>query len=66
MLHKKFYDLVWDAGSAHLLLIELATGLGSFLIWKAGIAARSYHRRGVTVGTGLSRRGCSGPPLPLL
>ncbi len=61
-----------------LLLIELATGLGSFLVgepdgrwlfwlhragglalvvlllWKAGIAARSYRRRGATVGTGLS------------
>jgi Oxidoreductase molybdopterin binding domain len=61
-----------------LLVIELATGLGSFLvgepdgrwlfwfhragglallvllIWKAVIAARSYRRRGVTVGTGLS------------
>jgi hypothetical protein len=64
-----------------LLVIELATGLGSFLIgepagrwlfwfhragglalvvlllWKAGIAARSYRRRGVTVGTGLSAVG---------
>jgi hypothetical protein len=61
-----------------LLVFELATGLGSFLIgepdgrwlfwahhagglalvvlliWKAGIAARSYRRRGVTLGTGLS------------
>jgi Oxidoreductase molybdopterin binding domain len=61
-----------------LLVIELATGLGSFLvgdtggwwlfwlhragglalfvllIWKAGIAARAYRRRGVTIGTGLS------------
>ena len=61
-----------------LLLIELATGLGSFLVgepdgrwlfwlhragglalvvlllWKAGIAAGSYRRRGATVGTGLS------------
>lgn len=64
-----------------LLILELATGLGSFLIgepdgrwlfwfhragglalvmlllWKAGIAARSYRRRGVTVVTGLSAVG---------
>jgi DMSO/TMAO reductase YedYZ molybdopterin-dependent catalytic subunit len=61
-----------------LLVFELATGLGSFLIgepegrwlfwshragglalvvlliWKAGIAAQSYRRRGVTLSTGLS------------
>jgi DMSO/TMAO reductase YedYZ molybdopterin-dependent catalytic subunit len=61
-----------------LLILELATGLGSFLIgdpegwwlfwlhragglalvvlllWKAGIAARSYRRRGPRVSTGLS------------
>jgi len=64
-----------------LLALELATGLGSFLIgepagrwllwlhragglalvvlllWKAGIAARSYRRRGVTVSTGLAAVG---------
>src|SRR5215216_7330769 len=61
-----------------LLALELATGLGSFLVgepdgrwlfwlhragglalvvlllWKAGIAASSYRRRGLTIGTGLS------------
>src|SRR5215216_3491558 len=61
-----------------LLLLELVSGLGSFLVgepdgrwmfwlhrtgglalvvllaWKAGIAARSYRRRGLRVGTGLS------------
>src|ERR671933_1383592 len=61
-----------------LLVFELATGLGSFLVgepdgqwifwlhragglalvvllaWKAGIAARSYRRRGLSVGTGFS------------
>ena len=61
-----------------LLTLELATGLGSFLIgepggrwlfwlhragglalvilllWKAGIAARSYRRRGLRMSTGLS------------
>jgi DMSO/TMAO reductase YedYZ molybdopterin-dependent catalytic subunit len=61
-----------------LLVLELATGLGSFLVgdpggrwlfwlhragglalvvllvWKAGIAARSYRRRGLRVSTGLS------------
>lgn len=64
-----------------LLVFELATGLGSFLIgapngrwlfwlhragglalvvlltWKAGIATRSYGRRGITVVTGLSAVG---------
>jgi DMSO/TMAO reductase YedYZ molybdopterin-dependent catalytic subunit len=64
-----------------LVVFELATGLGSFLVgdlggrwlfwlhragglalvvlllWKAGIAARSYRRRGATVGTGLSAVG---------
>ena len=64
-----------------LLALELATGLGSFLIgepagrwllwlhragglalvvlllWKAGIAARSYRRRGVSVSTGLAAVG---------
>lgn len=64
-----------------LLALELATGLGSFLVgdpdgrwlfwlhragglalvvllaWKAGIAARSYRRRGVSVGTVLSAVG---------
>ena len=64
-----------------LVVLELGTGLGSFLIgisddqwllwfhragglalvvllvWKVGIAARSYRRRGVTVGTGLSAVG---------
>lgn len=64
-----------------LLVFELGTGLGSFLIgepdgrwifwfhragglalvvllaWKVGIAARSYRRRGLTVGTGLSTVG---------
>ena len=61
-----------------LLAVELASGVGSFLIgepdgrwlfwlhragglalvvlllWKAGVAASSYRRRGATVGTGLS------------
>lgn len=61
-----------------LLVVELSTGLGSFLVeepdgrwlfwlhragglalvvllaWKAGIAARSYRRRGLRVSTGLS------------
>lgn len=64
-----------------LLVFELSTGLGSFLIgeldgrwlfwlhraggvalvvllsWKAGIAARSYRRRGLGIGTGLSTLG---------
>jgi hypothetical protein len=64
-----------------LLVFELATGLGGFLvgepdgrwllwshragglaivallIWKFGIAARSYRRRGLGVGTGLSAVG---------
>jgi DMSO/TMAO reductase YedYZ molybdopterin-dependent catalytic subunit len=64
-----------------LLVLELASGLGSFLVgepdgrwifwlhragglalvmllfWKAGIAARSYHRRCLRVGTGLSAAG---------
>ncbi len=64
-----------------LLMIELGTDLGSFLIgspdhqwllwfhragglalimllaWKVTIAARSYRRRGATVGTGLSALG---------
>src|SRR5215213_2313714 len=64
-----------------LLVFELGTGLGSFLVgysddqwlfwfhragglalvvllvWKVGIAARSYRRRGITVGTGLSAVG---------
>ncbi len=64
-----------------LVALELASGLGSFLIgepdgrwlfwlhragglalvvllaWKAGIAARSFRRRGLRVGTGLSALG---------
>jgi Oxidoreductase molybdopterin binding domain len=64
-----------------LLVFELATGIGSFLIgesdgkwlfwihragglallvlltWKVGMAARSYRRRGLTVGTALSAVG---------
>ncbi len=64
-----------------LLVLELASGLGSFLVgepdgrwlfwshragglalvvllvWKIGIAARSYHRRGLRIGTGLSAIG---------
>jgi hypothetical protein len=64
-----------------LLVLELASGLGSFLIgepddrwvfwfhragglalvvllvWKVGIAARSYRRRGLRIGTGLSAAG---------
>ena len=64
-----------------LLVLELASGLGSFLIgepddrwlfwfhragglalvvllvWKVGIAARSYRRRGLRIGTGLSAVG---------
>ena len=64
-----------------LLVFELATGVGSFLIgepngqwlfwlhragglalvvllsWKVSMAARSYRRRGLTVGTGLSAVG---------
>jgi len=64
-----------------LLVLELASGLGSFLVgepdgrwmfwlhragglalvvllfWKASIATRSYRRRGLRVGTGLSAAG---------
>lgn len=64
-----------------LLVLELASGLGSFLVgepddrwtfwlhragglalvvllvWKAGIAARSYRRRGLRVGTAISAVG---------
>jgi len=64
-----------------LLLLELVSGLGGFLVgqpdsqwmfwlhragglalvvllaWKVGIAARSYRRRGLRVGTGLSTLG---------
>jgi hypothetical protein len=64
-----------------LLVFELASGLGSFLVgepdgrwmfwlhragglalvvllaWKAGIAKRSYRRRGFTAGTGLAALG---------
>src|SRR5215218_6145081 len=64
-----------------LLVLELVSGLGSFLVgepddrwvfwlhragglalvvllvWKVGIAARSYRRRGLRIGTGLSAVG---------
>ena len=42
--------LFWSHRAGGLALLVL-------LIWKAGIAARSYRRRGVTVGTGLSAVG---------
>ena len=64
-----------------LLVLELASGIGSFLVgepdgrwafwlhragglalvvllaWKAGMSVRSYRRRGLSVGTGLSTVG---------
>src|SRR5918998_2525385 len=51
--------LVGDPGGRWLFWLHRAGGLALLvlLIWKAGIAARSYRRRGVTVGTGLSAVG---------
>ena len=48
--------LVGDPGGRWLFWLHRAGGLALvvLLIWKAGIAARSYRRRGVTVGSGFS------------
>lgn len=48
-----------DPDGRWLFWLHRAGGLALLvlLIWKAGIAARSYRRRGVTVGTGLSAVG---------
>ncbi len=48
--------LIGDPDGRWLFWLHRAGGLALvvLLLWKAGIAARSYRRRGVTVGTGLS------------
>ncbi|MDQ3943301.1 MAG: sulfite oxidase, partial [Actinomycetota bacterium] len=48
--------LVGDPGGRWIFWLHRAGGLALvvLLIWKAGIAARSYRRRGVTVGSGFS------------
>jgi Oxidoreductase molybdopterin binding domain len=48
--------LVGDPGGRWLFWLHRAGGLALvvLLIWKAGVAARSYRRRGVTVGSGFS------------
>jgi hypothetical protein len=48
--------LVGDHGGRWLFWLHRAGGLALvvLLAWKAGIAARSYRRRGVTVGSGFS------------
>jgi hypothetical protein len=48
--------LVGDPGGRWLFWSHRAGGLALvvLLLWKAGIAARSYRRRGVTVGSGFS------------
>jgi DMSO/TMAO reductase YedYZ molybdopterin-dependent catalytic subunit len=48
--------LVGDPGGRWLFWLHRAGGLALvvLLVWKAGIAARSYRRRGVTAGTGFS------------
>src|ERR687897_2422557 len=48
--------LVGDPDDQWLFWFHRAGGLALIVLlaWKAGIAARSYRRRGVTVGTGLS------------
>ena len=48
--------LIGEPAGRWLFWFHRAGGLAlvMLLLWKAGIAARSYRRRGVTVGTGLS------------
>jgi hypothetical protein len=48
--------LVGDPGGRWLFWLHRAGGLAlvALLVWKAGIAARSYRRRGVTLGSGFS------------
>ena len=51
--------LAGDAGGRWVFLVHRAGGLALvvLLLWKAGIATRSYRRRGFTFGTGLSAAG---------